>query len=262
MTFVATAIGAGLGYGIGGTLTGAAIGASIGGTIGGSMAQAKAAKQSAQMQSDAARYAADIQKEMFDIQNLQQKPYREAGYGALTRINELLPGLTKPVTREEILGLPGYQFGIEQGTGAARQMFNAMGGGSNVDRAAQKFAIDYTLGTAMPQVIAQRQNIYNTLAGIAGLGQVAQGQTSQLAQNVAGNIGQAAIGGATALGAGQVGAANAMMGGIGNLTNAGLMYSFLNRPQPGMGLFPSGISYPVVPSGMPMGTSGFNIQTA
>jgi hypothetical protein len=259
MTFVATAIGAGLGYGIGGTLTGAAIGASIGGTIGGSMAQAKAAKQSAQMQSDAAKYAADMQREMFDIQNLQQKPYREAGYGALTRIGELLPGLTKPLTREDILGMPGFQTAIEQGTGAARQTMNVGGGGSNVDRAAQKFAIDYTVQQAMPQALQQRQNIYNTLAGIAGIGQVAQGQTTNLASNVAGNIGQAAIGGATALGAGQVGAANAMMGGIGNLTNAGLMYSYLNR-SPTAGLFPSGGSFPVIQQGAPL--SGFGIQTA
>jgi len=201
------------------------------GLIGSGM-QARAAERGGEMQAGAARYAADIQKQMFDIQNLQQKPYREAGYGALTRIGELLPGLTKPVTREEIMGLPGYQFNIEQGTGAARQMFNVGGGGSNVDRAAQKFAIDYTLGTAMPQVIAQRQNIYNTLAGIAGIGQVAQGQTTNLASNVAGNIGQAAIGGASALGAGQIGAANAYAGGLRNLGNTGLMYSFLNR-QPG-----------------------------
>lgn len=196
------------------------------GLIGSGM-QASAATRAGEMQSDAARYAADIQKQMFDIQNLQQKPYREAGYGALTRIGELLPGLTKPVTREEIMGLPGYQFGIEQGTGAARQMFNVGGGGSNVDRAAQKFAIDYTLGTAMPQVLAQRQNIYNTLAGIAGIGQTAQGQTTQLAQNVAGNIGQAAIGGASALGAGQIGAANAYAGGLSNIGNTALMYSLL-----------------------------------
>jgi hypothetical protein len=201
------------------------------GLIGSSM-QAGAAERAGEMQSDAARYAADIQRQMFDIQNQQQAPYRQAGYGALTRIGELLPGLTAPVSREEIMGLPGYQFGIEQGTGAARQMFNVGGGGSNVDRAAQKFAIDYTLGTAMPQVIAQRQNIYNTLAGIAGIGQVAQGQTTQLAQNVASNVGQAAIGGAGALGAGMIGAANAYAGGLGNVGNTAFMYSLLNRPPP------------------------------
>ena len=202
-----------------------------GATLIGSGMQASAAERGGEMQAASAKYAADLQKEMFDIQNLQQKPYREAGYGALNRIGELLPGLTKPITREEILNLPGYQFGIEQGTGAARQMMNVGGGGSNVDRAAQKFAIDYTLGTAMPQVLAQRQNIYNTLAGIAGIGQVAQGQTSQMAQNVAGNIGQAAIGGASALAAGQIGAANAYAGGLQGIGNTAFMYSLMTDPR-------------------------------
>jgi hypothetical protein len=213
MTWVAVAIG----------------GSAVLGYMGASK-QAGAAERAAAGQADAARYAAEQQREMFDIINQQQKPYREAGYGALTRIGELLPGLTAPVSREEIMGLPGYQFGIEQGTGAARASMNVGGGGSNVDRAAQKFAIDYTLGTAMPQVISQRQNIYNTLAGIAGIGQTAQTQTGQLGQAAASNIGQAAIGGATALGAGQIGAANAMAGAYGNIGNSAMMYSFLNRP--------------------------------
>jgi hypothetical protein len=82
----------------------------------------------------------------------------------------------------------------------------------------------------MPQVIAQRQNIYNTLAGIAGIGQTAQGQANQMGQNFAGNIGQAAIGGASALASGQIGAANAMASGIGNIGNTALMYSLLNKP--------------------------------
>jgi hypothetical protein len=139
----------------------------------------------------------------------------------------MLPGLTAPVSREEILGLPGYQFAIEQGIGASRQNMNVGGGGSNVDRAAQKFATDYTLGTAMPQVIAQRQNIYNTLAGVAGIGQTGQSQVNQAGTTAAGNIGQAAIGGATAIGAGQVGSANAYAGAFGNMGNSALMYSLL-----------------------------------
>jgi hypothetical protein len=201
-------------------------GAAVLGLVG-ARGQAKAAQNAAAMQSDATRYAAEQQREMFNLINEQQKPYREAGYGALTRINEMLPGLTAPVSREEIMGLPGYQFGIEQGTGAARQMMNVGGGGSNVDRAAQKFAVDYTLGTAMPQVIAQRQNIYNTLAGIAGIGQTGQTQVNQAGTAAAGNIGQAAIGGATALGAGQIGAANAYANAFGNAGNSAMMYALL-----------------------------------
>ncbi len=210
--------------------TGTALLLGAGAGLIGSGMQARAAKSAAAQQAGAANYASDVQRQMFETLNAQQAPYREAGYGALTRIGELLPGLTAPVSREEILGLPGYQFGIEQGTGAARQQMNVGGGGSNVDRAAQKFAVDYTLGTAMPQVIAQRQNIYNTLAGIAGIGQTAQGQANQMGQNFAGNIGQAAIGGASALASGQIGAANAMASGIGNIGNTALMYSLLNKP--------------------------------
>jgi hypothetical protein len=189
--------------------------------------QSSAAKSAASTQAGATQYAADVQRQMFETINEQQKPYREAGYGALTRIGEMLPSLTAPVSREEILGLPGYQFAIEQGTGASRQNMNVGGGGSNVDRAAQKFALDYTLGTAMPQVIAQRQNIYNTLAGVAGIGQTGQTQVNQAGTTAAGNIGQAAIGGATAIGAGQVGSANAYAGAFGNIGNSALMYSLL-----------------------------------
>ena len=194
--------------------------------VGGYM-QGKAAKSAAQTQASAANYAADIQKEMFDLINEQQKPYREAGYKSLTRIQELLPQLTSPVSAQEIQNLPGYKFAMEQGTGAARQMANVGGGGSNVDRAAQKFAIDYTLGTAMPQVIAQRQNIYNTLAGIAGIGQTAQGQTTQAATTAGTNMGQAAIGAGSAIAAGQVGQANAYANALGNMGNAAFMYSLM-----------------------------------
>lgn len=212
--------------------TGTALLLSAGAGLVGAGLQSRAARSAASQQAGATQYAAQQQREMFDILNAQQAPYRQAGYGALSRIQELLPSLTSPVSQQEIMGLPGYQFAMQQGTGAARQMFNVGGGGSNVDRAAQKFAIDYTLGTAMPQVIAQRQNIYNTLAGIAGIGQTAQTQTGQLGQNFAGNIGQLAIGGATALGAGQIGAANALAGGFSNIGNAAMMYSLLNRPAP------------------------------
>ena len=193
----------------------------------GARKQAGAAESAAAGQMEATTYAADQQREMFNLINEQQKPYREAGYGALTRIGEMLPGLTAPVSREEILGLPGYQFAIEQGVGATRQNMNVGSPGSNVDRASQKFATDYTLGTAMPQVIAQRQNIYNTLAGIAGIGQTGQTQVNQAGTTAAGNIGQAAIGGATAIGAGQIGAANAYANAYGNAGNSAMMYALL-----------------------------------
>lgn len=204
----------------------------------GAQAQAQATGQAADLQYQTAQDSLALQREMYEKGLTLGEPYREAGYGALTRIGEMLPGLTAPVSREEILGLPGYQFAMEQGVGASRQNMNVGSPGSNVDRAGQKFAMDYTLGTAMPQVIAQRQNIYNTLAGIAGIGQTsatgAVGAGQQYGANVAnisgstaGAIGQLGVAGANALASGNMASANLMSGALGNVGNTALMYSLL-----------------------------------
>jgi hypothetical protein len=227
MTFVAAAIGGLAGYGIAGTLTGAAIGAGVGGMIGGGMNQASAAKDAANLQLQGTQAGIQNQREMFNILNEQQKPYREAGYGALTRINELLPSLTKPVTAADIQNMPGYQFAVQQGTGGAMQGMNVGGGGSNVQRAGQKFAIDYTMGTALPQFMQQRRDIYNTLAGVAGIGQNAQTQSNQIGQSTATNVAQLGVAGANAQAGGIMGAANAQANTIGQLGNAGMMYALL-----------------------------------
>ena len=187
----------------------------------------KAAQGAAQTQLQGTREASQQQREMFDILNEQNKPYREAGYGALNRINEMLPSLTKPVTAEDIQNMPGYQFAVQQGTGGAMQGMNVGGGGSNVQRAGQKFAIDYTMGQALPQYMAQRRDIYNTLAGVAGIGQNAQNQSNTIGQNTATNLGQLAVGGANAIAGGQVGSANAYSGAMNNIGNAAMMYALL-----------------------------------
>jgi hypothetical protein len=72
-------------------------------------------------------------------------------------------------------------------------------------------------------------NVYNRLAGIAGIGQTATGQTANLGTSTAANIGQLGIGGASAIGAGQIGAANAMAGGYQGIGNAATLASLL-RP--------------------------------
>ena len=107
------------------------------------------------------------------------------------------------------------------------QGMNVGGGGSNVQRAGQKFAIDYTMGTALPQYMAQRRDIYNTLAGVAGIGQNAQNQSNQIGQNTSTNLGQLAVGGANAVAGGQVGSANAYSGAMQGVGNAAMMYALL-----------------------------------
>jgi hypothetical protein len=206
----------------------------------GAQAQAGAMSDAAGLQAQTARESIALQREMYEKGLELGEPYREAGYSALNRIQDLLPGLTTPVTAKEIQGLPGFQFAMEQGTGAARQNVNVGGGGSNVDRAAQKFAIDYTTGTAMPQVLAQRQNIYNTLAGIAGIGQTAAtgatnaggafgANVANISGTTAGAIGNLGVGGANAMASGNIAQANLMSSALGNIGNSAFMYSLLNK---------------------------------
>ena len=227
MTFLAAAIGAGAGFLGVGTLTGAAIGAGIGGMIGSGINQANAAENAANLQYQGTQAGIQNQREMFNILNEQNKPYREAGYGALTRINEMLPTLTSPITAADIQNMPGYQFAVQQGTGGAMQGMNVGGGGSNVQRAGQKFAIDYTMGQALPQLMQQRRDIFNTLSGVANIGQGAQNQQLLASQNAANNISQLGVAGANAQAGGIMGAANANAAGMNSIGNAAMMYALL-----------------------------------
>lgn len=223
MTWIVSAIGPTGTAILGGALLGAY----------GSSKQASAASSAADLQSQATQNAAAQQRQMFDILNAQQEPYRQAGYGALTQIGQMLPGLNKMPTAADLRAMPGFEFGLDQGTGAAGQTMNVGGGGSNVDLARRKFAIDYATNVGLPQYMTQQSNIYNRLASLAGIGQTAQGQTNALGQSTASNIGQLGIGGASALGAGQIGAANAMAGGYQGLGNAATLAGLL-RPQAGV----------------------------
>jgi len=203
----------------------------------GAQAQAGATGEAAQLQRQTALDSIAFQKEMFQKQLELGQPYRETGYKGLTRLQEMLPGLTSPVTAQDIQNMPGYQFAVQQGTGGAMQGMNVGGGGSNVQRAGQKFAIDYTMGTALPQLMQQKRDIYNTLSGVANIGQGQPGAGSAagaLGTNVANtmmgsatNIGQLGVAGANAYASGQIGSANAYSGALNNIGNAGMMYALL-----------------------------------
>lgn len=216
-----------------------------GGVLGylGSQKQAGAAESAAQTQLQGTQEAARIQREMFDVLNAQQAPYRQAGYGALTKINEMLPFFTKMPTAADIEAMPGYRFGREQGLGAVSQGMNVLSPGSNVDVARQKFATDYAMTQGLPAYMKQRSDIFNTLASIAGIGQKATDTSASLGSATGTNLAQLATGGAGALAGGQVGAANAMAGGLQGLGSSAALYGLMNRPAAG-GL-PTGYGAPV-----------------
>ena len=215
--------------------TGTAIaGSAILNLIGGNK-QASAASQAADLQAQAAERASGQQMQMFNTLNAQQRPYREAGYGALNQINTMLPQFTKTFGPADLTAnlAPNYEFMRQQGLGATAQGANVASPGSNVDLAKTMFAENYAKSgyqDALNNYRNQQTDIFNRLSGIAGIGQTAQGSAQTLGTQTAANIGQLGIGGASALGAGQINAANAMSGGLQGVGNAGFLYSML-RPQ-------------------------------
>jgi hypothetical protein len=205
-----------------------------GGSIVGGLLGASAAKSAANTQAAAAREAIAQQQRMFDIQNEQQKPYREAGYSALSDISNMKPYLTKQFGQEDFQASidPSYNFRLQQGNLATTNLANQSGGliGGNALQGLTNYgqgAASQEYNNAFNRFQTQRTGIYNTLAGIAGIGQTAQGQVSNLAQNTAGNIGQATIGIGNAMAGGQVGAANALSGGIQGAGSAFMLPSLL-----------------------------------
>lgn len=232
-----------------------------GGSIVGGLLGANAAENAANTQAASAREAIAQQQKMFDIQNEQQRPYREAGYSALSDIAGMKPYLTKQFGQEDFqAGIdPSYNFRLAQGNLATTNLANQSGGliGGNALQGLTNYgqnAASQEYGNAFNRFQTQRTGIYNTLAGIAGIGQTAQGQVSNLAQNTANNIGQATIGIGNAMAGGQVGAANALSGGFQGAGSAYMLPTLLGSrgaPATNYGVAPT--NYGITQSNPDMG---------
>jgi len=227
----------------------------------------QAAKSAANTQANAAREAARIQQEQFNLINEQQKPYREAGYSALSDIGAMKPYLTQQYTPEDFAqGIdPGYQFRLQQGQEATNRMANV--GGGLLSGNALKGAQDYTqglasqeYGNAFNRFQTGRANIYNSLASIAGLGQTSLGQTTAAGTTAAGNIGTNIANAGAAQAGGIVGSANALSGGLQQYGNQQYLSNLLASKTPATG----GLGYynqnqfmgPVAPSSGVTATQG------
>jgi hypothetical protein len=234
-------------------------------SIGGSLIGADASRSAANKQVDAANRAADIQREQFNLINQQQAPYRGYGYTALNQIGGLLGGstpmydaegkpvldangqpmmqqgsgyLTKQFGAEDLKTnlAPNYEFMLKEGQRAARQRLNAGGsGGSDIDRGITRFAEDYASNAyqnAFQNFSNQRKDIYNTLAGIAGIGQQGQTATNAASQNYGTNAANLITGIGNAQAAGQVGAANAYGGALSNIGGMSYLNNLTRQPAP------------------------------
>jgi hypothetical protein len=194
--------------------------------VGGSVISGTMAQKGAQTQADAMRYSADVQRQMFDVQNAQQAPYREAGYSALSDIAKMKPYLTHQFGQEDFMANidPSYNFRLQQGNLATTNLANQSGGlvSGNTLQGLTNYGQNLAsteFGNAFNRYNTQRSNIYNNLASIAGLGQTSLGQTGQLASATQQGVGNAIAGAGSATGAGQVAMGNAIGGGFQTLGN-------------------------------------------
>jgi hypothetical protein len=142
--------------------------------------------------------------------------------------------LTKQFSNEDLNAqlAPNYAFQLGQGQQANQYAQNATGGlvGGNAMRSLQDYTQNFA-GNAYQNAFnnynTQRSNIYNTLAGIAGLGQTANNTSAQLSANTANAISGLGVGAANAQAAGTVGVANAIGGGMQNLGNMNYLSSLI-----------------------------------
>jgi hypothetical protein len=199
--------------------------------------QAKAAREAAQLQADAAANAQRIQQEQFNLINEQQRPQRELGYKGVNQISEMMPYLTKQFGPQDLqAGLaPNYDFMLSQGQGINAAKANQAGGmiGGNALQGLNQFTQDYA-GNAYQNAFNNYQtgqtNIYNRLAGIAGIGQTAQGAVNAAGTNLANNLSSLGVGSAAAQGAGTIGAANAYGNAASNIANNATLASLMYKP--------------------------------
>jgi hypothetical protein len=217
----------------------AAAAISAGGSLIGGYLSGQAAQRGAETQAAAMRESAALQKQMFDVQNAQQAPYREAGYSALSEIMGMKPYLTQQFGPEQFAaGIdPGYAFRLQQGNLANLNLANQAGGAisGNTLTGLMNYgqgAASQEFQNAFNRFQTGRSNIYNMQAGIAGLGQTSLGQTGQLSSNTAQNVGNAIAGAGSAIGAGQVAMGNALSGGIQGAGNQYMLSQILSKRYP------------------------------
>src|SRR5215475_6606398 len=239
---------------VGAAIAGAGAAQAGAGLISG-IAGSGAARSAAQQQEQAAIEAAQIQRAMFEEIRAQLQPFIRFGGLSMESLLNLEgmgakgPGplgsfLMKPFqpTMQQLAQTPGYQFALNQGEQAVKNLYASQGLGAGPEGpsgAAAKGAINYAEGLAsttyqqqFQNYLAQRASIYNMLSGQVGTGLQAAGQFSSAGQGTAANVGNLLTSGAAAGAAGTIGSTNALFGGLNTAVGAGsnipLMMAMMN----------------------------------
>jgi hypothetical protein len=214
---------------IAGTLIGG--GALIGGYM-----SSQASKRAGEQYSQSAREGLQYNREMFDLINEQNAPYRGLGQQGARMYGQLADSgyLTANPTMNDLTSLmPNYRFGLEQGMGQLNAGFNAAGGavGGNAMQGAQQFAQDYagnSLQNAFNNFQANRTNVVSNVNALTGVGQNANVTTANAATGSSANASNllSSIGNAQAQST--MAQSNAYTGALNNISNYAMLYGLKN----------------------------------
>lgn len=235
-----------------------ALAASAAGSGIGALASRSAANRQAQAAEQASREGVALQREMYDRDQANLQPWREAGQFGLQELlaalrpgGALTQGFQRPdfkYTLEDFQADPGYQFRMSEGLKAiqgAQGARGSVGGGAQFkdlmrfgqDFASNEFsnarnraADEYSM--AFNRFNTERQNTLAPLLSLAGLGQTATGQQLQSSQTYGTNASnltlQGILGAANARAAGTIGMANSLAG-LTNLPSSAMNIMFLQK---------------------------------
>jgi hypothetical protein len=192
------------------------MGSVVGSVLGfvGAKKQADAVESAAETSAGASRYAADIQKQMFERQVQLQEPWRQAGQTALNRLSS---GLGTGGEFDQRFNMstfqqdPSYAFRMSEGMNALNKTAAARGGlmSGAALRGATRYGQD--LGAqeyqnAFNRYYREREAMLNPLQSLAGVGQTSAQSLGGAAASYGANAGNLAMTG----GANQ---ANALLAG-------------------------------------------------
>ena len=165
---------------------------------------AYSSNRAAKSQAAAAQQAQDVQERMFNKQVELQEPWRQAGINALAKLQSGDIGMYQD---------PSYKFRLGEGLKALDRQAAARGGliSGGALKAAQRYGQD---------VASQEYgNIWNRLAGVAGVGQTATNRLGEQAGAYGSNVGGLMTDAARARASGYVGGASTMAGGLNQYLN-------------------------------------------
>lgn len=200
--------------------------------VGGALIASNSASNAADKQSAAAQQATQLQYDMYNQQRKDNQAYRDAGYSALSGMQN--PDFQRDFNITDFQKDPGYDFRMQQGQQAIERSAAARGGLQNGGtlKALSEYGQNYAsneYGNAYNRFNNDRDRKFGRLAQMAGMGLNAANMTGQAGQNYANQAGQNSIGASSVQGASEIAKGNAWSGALSGIGSGVAMYSGANQ---------------------------------